>query len=128
MIVFGADTHAQELFGRFKEGHYWSGVNKDLARLAEFQGGSGSRRVEFVVDLRQARFGSSSWEEKRFERDCWIQLASRYAFAKFAQAGKIDFILPSLVSGSAFSSPHWSRIYACVDNPSRLPPSLLDIR
>ena len=87
-VVLKAESHVIEFLGRFREAHYWSGVNEDLVRLAEFQGGSGGQRVEFVVDLSWKRFGSGGKRRERFEKNWWIEQASRCTFAKFSQVGK----------------------------------------
>lgn len=126
-VILKAESPVKGFLGRFREAHYWSGVSEDLVQLAEFQGGSGGQRVEFVVDLSWKRFGSGGKRRKMFEKDWWIEQASRYTFAKFSQVGKIGFTLPSSVSGSTLSSLHQRCIYACADSPSPLfPPRIRD--
>jgi hypothetical protein len=104
-IVAKLGSRAEELVNLFGKGYDWSYIDNDLLRLAEFQGRKNARRVEVVIDLRRARLGPpdpDGREKKNFERDWWIQRASRYSFPKFSQAGTINFILPPPVSISTF--------------------------
>lgn len=102
VVKFGSSA---KRFYRLFEICDWSGIDEDLARLGEFQGGNHVRQIDLVIDLRQANFGlplPDSRERRRFERSWWIESASKYAFPKFSRAGTIDFILPLPVSASTF--------------------------
>lgn len=95
------NSRGKELFGLFGKGHEWTEIDRDLLRLAESQGGNNAQPVELVIDLRQANVTSSrpnSQERKRFERNLWVERASKRAFPGFSQTGKIDFVLPLPVS------------------------------
>jgi len=102
-IVAKPSSREKELYSLFGKMYDWSRIDNDLLRLAEFQGGNNAQRVEVVVDLRRARLGPpdpNGRERKCFEKNWWIQRASRYTFPKFSQTGTINFILPPLVSAS----------------------------
>ena len=122
-IVAKLGSRVKELYHLFGKGYDWSHIDNDLLRLAEFQGGNNARRVEVVIDLRRVRLGTpgpSGRERKSFERNWWIQRASRYTLPKFSQAGTINFILPSSVSipmlyfriGGKFTSARTTLVYS----------------
>ena len=96
---------AAELYRIFGGKCDWAGVDRDLVRLAEFQGGNNAQRLGLVIDLRRANLGPphpSGKETKSFRRSSWVKRASKHAFPKFSQAGTIDFILPPSVSVPIF--------------------------
>lgn len=102
-IVAKPDSQAKEISSLFRSEDVWKDVDQDLLQLAEFQGGDNAQPVALVVDLGQTSLASSrsrTRERKRFERNRWIERASRCSFPKFSQMGKIDFTLPPPVSGS----------------------------
>jgi hypothetical protein len=111
-ITIAAKFGSKEVHSLFGRGHDWTDIDKDLLRLAEFQGGKNARRVELVFNLLRANVGASrGGERKGTERNRWIQRASRYAFPKFSQVGKIDFILPLPVSGPMIVYVHVGGIF-----------------
>jgi len=103
-------SRTKEFYSLSGSGCDWTGIDEELLRLAETQGGNNACRVELVMDLGLVRLGqshSSGREGERFERNLWIRSASKYVFPKFFQTGTIDFILPLPVSESVL----YSRLY-----------------